>query len=303
MKKPAVARVLLHTTHTHAPFALGNADSFLSIEAFDPATSESVPAPAPVPTTGAVRVPTPLARVSGGISIANGGWYIVHNDTAAATAIWAARTPPNLPQARQLYVDGERASRTKMWWPTKGIAWAIEGSNLVGTADASSSSSITALRELLAFGGKTENNTSRLASGKSGASATPSAATGLELVWTGGCKERAAHCAPGQHSYREARCAVSAIKARTTATPAEGSSSMNGPIDARGGEVTVTATFTVTEPCFSRVSLNVFSCTSIAPTKKKKQKGKHTHPFLSVYLRTFPCEYHCSYVLIPWYVS
>ena len=52
-------------------------------------------------------------------------------------------------------------------------------------------------------------------------------------MFTGGCKERAPHCAPGQHSYREARCPVVSV-ARA----------------ASGG-----ANVTVAEPCYGRARL------------------------------------------------
>ena len=96
--------------------------------------------------------------------------------------LWAATTEAALAATRQLYVDGVRVNRTRLWWPTTA-QWDVNGSSLL-----SSTEEAQAVARL-------QNNI----------------ASPLELVWTGGCKEHASHCAPGQHSYREARCAVSSV--------------------------------------------------------------------------------------------
>ena len=120
----------------------------------------------------------PPPSISGGHVVA-GPWSLLN----ASKNLWRATTPVGLPSARQLFVDGRRAHRTKLWWPAG--QWDVTGSSLIGGGGAS--------RSLLGL--------------QAGATVLP------ELVWTGGCKEHAPHCAPGQHSYREARCPVTSITA------------------------------------------------------------------------------------------
>ena len=225
--QPGPARVLLYTTGAHSPFTLTAEDSNLSLEAYDPVHHHHPHV-------------APAAAVSGGIAITK-GWRRVALATTATSAaaaarlgaesvvVWMAPTPPHLPSARQLYVDGKRASRTKMWWPTAGVQWTVDGSRLVGTGDAAAVRSLLAFDRGRASGGGGGGGGSGVASGGNTSAA--------ELVWTGGCKERAQHCAPGQHSYREARCPVTSIVASA------------GP---SGGEATATVTVAVAEPCFSR---------------------------------------------------
>ena len=167
--------IVLHSGR-HAPFALDARDSGLSIEG----------APGAAPS------------VSGGVRISE-GWRRAAA-TGAPSDLWQAPTPHGLPLARQIYIGGLRANRTKLWWPPG--KWVVQGSSLI-------SADPHALCLL-----KQQNPKS----------------SPLELVWTGGCKEKAPHCAAGQHSYREARCPVASIEPGVT-----------------GGVIV-----TVAEPCFSR---------------------------------------------------
>ena len=165
--------------------------------------------------------------ISGGIKVS--GWQQLNS----SLNVWRATTPPGQPAARQLYIDGERASRTKLWWPS--ASWKVFGSSLIapmgGDADVplhagSNPSSCAIWRPTHAC--------CRITSlANMPAAALPLSLTcllphlplslslplhvpigrPLELVWMGGCKEHAPHCAPGQHSYREARCPVHSVVA------------------------------------------------------------------------------------------
>jgi hypothetical protein len=146
--------------------------------------------------------------VSGGIKIDASAWK------KGAGNIWTATTPAGLPSARQLYVDGWRANRTMAWWPAKAKFQTV-GSSLVS----SDSAAAAALLKL----------------------APSEPASMLEAVFTGGGKEHAPHAAPGQHSYREARCPVVSV------TPLHPSGDGLG-VDGGGGGVNMT----LAEPCYSR---------------------------------------------------
>eukprot|EP01045_Picozoa_sp_COSAG04_P030779 COSAG04_NODE_5465_length_1608_cov_2.003313_2_plen_303_part_01 len=142
--------------------------------------------------------------VSGGVSIPSDAW----KKLTGADNVWAATTPAGLPSARQLYVDGARANRTMLWWPRSKFS--VAGSSLV-------SSDSAAAAALLSLG--------------------PSEpASQLEAVFTGGGKEHSPHAAPGQSSYREARCPVASV----------------APLHRSAGVNSSGVNMTLAEPCYSR---------------------------------------------------
>lgn len=193
--------IALHGRHTVTePLVLRPEHSHLSIVAVPP----------PSASTGSI------SSISGGLIVE--GW----KPLSTGSSVWVAAVPPGLPASRQLYVDGTRANRTKLWWPGAAKSWHVAGSSLTAHAGAD----VDVLHSL-----------------------TNSPQSSMELVWTGGCKEKAKHCAPGQHSYREARCPVASI------TPANGGSGVN---------------VTVVEPCFSRAKLSTCSIPSYVSNSRSQ---------------------------------
>ena len=157
--------------------------------------------------------------VSGGVSIPGDAW----KKLAGADNVWAATTPTGLPSARQLYVDGARANRTMLWWPRSKFS--VAGSSLV-------SSDSAAAAALLSLG--------------------PSEpASQLEAVFTGGGKEHSPHAAPGQSSYREARCPI--VSVAPLHTPAGGGVNSSG------------VNMTLAEPCYSRKIVMLFYLSRCPP--------------------------------------
>jgi hypothetical protein len=112
------------------------------------------------------------ATISGGIAVSD--WSRV--DTAHN--LWSAPVPAELPESRQFYVNGNRANRSHYWFNQAAKVTALPTGLLV---------------EDRGLGGWLDHDDS------------------VELVWTGGCKAHSAHCAPGEHSYREARCKVESV--------------------------------------------------------------------------------------------
>ena len=156
--------------------------------------------------------------VSGGVSIPSDAW----KKLTGADNVWAATTPAGLPSARQLYVDGARANRTMMWWPRSKFS--VAGSSLV-------SSDSAAAAALLSLG--------------------PSEpASQLEAVFTGGGKEHSPHAAPGQSSYREARCPIVSVAPlrRSAGDEHESDAGVN---------------MTLAEPCYTRAR-TLSSCSTPA---------------------------------------
>ena len=147
------------------------------------------------------------STISGGVAVNGSSWS---KFAGGSSNIWVAKTLAGLPSARQLYVDGIRANRTQLFWPRGKFE--IEGSSLT-SSDSSAAASLLQLTD--------------------GSSTPPPASSRMEAVFTGGGKERAPHAAPGQSSYREARCPVVSI-ARTEAAGAAG------------------VNLTIAEPCYSR---------------------------------------------------
>jgi hypothetical protein len=166
--------------------------------------------------------------VSGGVRI--GGAGAAWKKTAGN--IWTAKTPAGLPPARQLYVDGARANRTMTWWPAKA-KFSVVGSSLVS----SDSTAATVLLKL----------------------APSEPASMLEAVFTGGGKEHAPHAAPGQSSYREARCPVVSIRA------------LQGPGLEALSTLSRGVNLTLAEPCYSRARA-LSSCTTPSYISNSRQQ-------------------------------
>jgi len=114
--------------------------------------------------------------ISGGVPVAPGSWKLLD----AVRGVWGAAVAPQRLSARQLYVNGRRANRTSFWF------------NQAARVEVVPSGLVVQDRGVGAWVG----------GGDEGA---------IELVWTGGCKAHAPHCAPGEHSYREARCPVASV--------------------------------------------------------------------------------------------
>ena len=95
--------------------------------------------------------------------------------------VWAAAVSvPGPLSARQLYVNGARANRSSIYF------------NQASHVTVHASGILVADRGIAGW----LDNPPR---------------SPVELIWTGGCKAHAPHCAPGEHSYREARCSVTAV--------------------------------------------------------------------------------------------
>ena len=106
--QPRPTLVLHSGTHTiDSPLHLGPEHSGISISALK--QDKELPPPS----------------ISGGYLV-KGPWALLN----ASTNVWRATTPAGLPSARQLFVDGRRANRTRLWWPVG--QWDVNGSSLLG---------------------------------------------------------------------------------------------------------------------------------------------------------------------------
>eukprot|EP01043_Picozoa_sp_COSAG02_P009036 COSAG02_NODE_300_length_25279_cov_159.676529_17_plen_636_part_00 len=236
-----------HELHVSAaPGQRQTADSLreaLALAAARPSPSSS--APLTVHLHGSVANPSELplilgpehshlsivgGTISGGVRIGGGAGNVGWKKSAGPSNVWTAATPAGLPAARQLYVDGARANRTMMWWPEKA-KFTVAGSSLV--------SSDSAAAAML----------SKLGSSVS--------ASMLEAVFTGGGKEHAPHAAPGQHSYREARCPIVSISLLQFSSSDGGSGA--------GG-----LNMTLAEPCYSRAR-TLSSCSTPSYVSNSRQ--------------------------------
>ena len=117
-----------------------------------------------------------------------------------------------------------------MWWPEK-TKFTVAGSSLI-----SSDSAAAAMLSKLGPG-------------------VPSSM--LEAVFTGGGKEHAPHAAPGQHSYREARCPIVSIDRFQFRS-------------SDGGSGAVGINVTLAEPCYSRAR-TLSSCSTPSYISNSRQ--------------------------------